>query len=300
MHKIRFGRTGLQVTRIALGGYPFGGVNKARDWDPFSLEGRAIAISTVHAALDAGINYIDTAPGYGNGNSEVIVGAAMQGRRDQAFIATKVGYRGLSAQDVTASVEGSLRRLRTDVIDVIQFHGGMYEPEDVTHILHDGLLEALVALRERGQVRFIGFTVEEPWTARPLLASGLFDVIQVRYNLIYQSAALHVLNEAQQSDLGVAVMRPMTSGILQRLASYLAPEWQAAHDLYDTALKFVLSDSRVHVANVGMRWPEEVSRNVAVVESFDPPFDMAQLPRWTAEIYRTDDETNLGTPHDRM
>jgi aryl-alcohol dehydrogenase-like predicted oxidoreductase len=289
---VRFGRTNLNVTRLALGGYPFGGVNRARGWDPFGPQGRATAIATIRAALDAGITYIDTAPGYGDGNSESIIGEATQGRRDSFTLATKVGYRKLTAQDVTASVEASLRRLRTDVIDVIQFHGGMYEPGDVDHILKDGLLDALKKLRAQGKLRFIGFTVEEPWTARPLIATGEFDVVQLRYNLIYQSAALHALNDARGADMGVAVMRPMTSGILQRLASYLAPEWQGAHDLYDVALKFVLSDSRVHVANVGMRWPAEVARNVAIVESFQPAFDMADLPRLTAEIYRTDDEMN--------
>jgi predicted aldo/keto reductase-like oxidoreductase len=84
-------------------------------------------------------------------------------------------------------------------------------------------------------------------------------------------------------------MRPMTSGILQRIAEYLAPQWSPS-DVYEVALKFVLSDSRVHVANVGMRWPEEVARNVALAESFVPPIDMATLPRWTAQIYKTDDE----------
>jgi predicted aldo/keto reductase-like oxidoreductase len=186
-------------------------------------------------------------------------------------------------------VEASLRRLRTDVIDVIQFHGGMYEPQDVEHILGEGLLDALQGLRDRGLVRFIGFTVEEPWTARPLIASGRFDVMQVRYNLIYQSAALHVLDDAKQADLGVAVMRPMTSGMFQRIAQYLAPQW-SQQDIYEVALKYVLSDSRVHVANVGMRWPEEVAANVRLVESFRPAFDMAQLPRLTANIYKTDDE----------
>ena len=287
--RVRFGRTNLEVTRLALGGYPFGGVNKARGWDPFTAEGRATATATIRAALDAGINYIDTAPSYGNGNSESIIGEATRGLRDRFVLATKVGYRDLAAGDVTASVESSLRRLRTDVIDVIQFHGGMYTPEEVHHVLHEGLLDALRTLKDKGRVRFIGFTVEEPWTARPLIASGAFDVMQVRYNLIYQSAALHVLNDARTADMGVAVMRPMTSGILQRIAEYIAPEWQAAHDLYDACLKFVLSDSRVHVANVGMRWPEEVGRNVAMVESFQPTFDMAELPRWTADIYKTDD-----------
>jgi len=288
--RVRFGRTSLQVTRLALGGYPFGGVNRARGWDPFTPEGRATAIATVRAALDAGINYIDTAPSYGKGHSESIIGEATQGRRDQFVLATKVGWEDLTPEDVVASVEASLRRLRTEVIDVIQFHGGMYTQEDFEHIVNDGLLDALEGLRGRGLVRFLGFTAEEPWTARPFIATGRFDVMQVRYNLIYQSAALHALNEARQADMGVAVMRPMTSGILQRLLQYLAPEWQQARDVHEVALKYLLSDSRVHVANVGMRWPEEVARNVALVESFQPTFDMADLPRMTATIYSTDDE----------
>ena len=291
--RVRFGKTGLQVTRLGLGGYPFGGVNRARGWDPFTAEGRAMAVRTIHAALDAGINYMDTAPGYGDGNSESIIGEATHGRRQEFVLASKVGYWGLTPRDVTASVEASLRRLRTDVIDLMQFHGGMYTQQEVDHILKEGLLDALCDLRERGLVRFIGFTVEEPWTAKPLIASGRFDTMQVRYNIAYQSAAHHVLNEARERDMGVTVMRPMSSGIFQRMASYLAPGWQEAHELYEVALKFVLSDSRVHVAHVGMRWPEEVARNVALAESFAPPFDMAELPRGTAAVYQTDDEMNL-------
>ena len=154
-----------------------------------------------------------------------------------------------------------------------------------------GLLDALKTLQRQGKTRFLGFTVEEPWTAKPLIASGQFDVIQVRYNLIYQSAALHVLDEATKADMGIAVMRPLTSGIFQRMAQFLAPNWHSAHDLYEVALKFVLSDSRVHVANLGMRWPEEVAKNVSLAESFKPPFDMAELPRMTADIYKTADES---------
>jgi aryl-alcohol dehydrogenase-like predicted oxidoreductase len=288
--KTRFGKTNLSVTRIALGGYPFGGVNRAREWDPFAPAGRQTAIATVHAALDAGITYIDTAPSYGDGNSESIIGEATAQRRDEFTLATKVGYRDLSAANVIASVERSLRRLRTDVIDVIQFHGGMYTDAEVNHILNDGLIDALVRLRDQGKVRFLGFTVEEPWTAQPLIASGAFDVMQVRYNLIYQAAALHVLNQAKDADMGVATMRTMTSGMLQRIAQHLAPGWQDANDLYTVALQFVLSDSRVHLPIVGMRWPEEVAKNVALVENFQPIYDMAALPRLTAGIYKSEDE----------
>ena len=102
--KIRFGKTGLQVTRIALGGYPFGGVNLARGWNPFTEEGRKAAISTIHYAIDTGINVIDTAPGYGNGNSESIIGEAIVGKRDRIILASKVGYQ-CTAEDIIPSVE---------------------------------------------------------------------------------------------------------------------------------------------------------------------------------------------------
>lgn len=286
--KVRFGKTELKVSRLGLGGYPFGGVNLARGWNPFTSEGRKTAISTIHCAIEHGINILDTAPGYGDGNSESIFGQALDGKRNHVVLATKVAYNG-SSVDVVGSVESSLKRLKTDWVDIIQLHGGMYTDLDVRHIFDDGLYQALISLKEQGKVRFIGFTVEEPWTAKPFVASGLFDVMQVRYNIIYQSAALHVLNEAGAADMAISVMRPMTSGIMQRMAEYIAPGWDDVHNIYAVALKFVLSDSRIHVANVGMRWSSEVEENAALTASFSPDFDMANLPRMTAHIYQTDD-----------
>jgi aryl-alcohol dehydrogenase-like predicted oxidoreductase len=283
-----FGRTGLRVSRIGLGGFPFGGVNRAAGWDPWSPDGRRSAIATVHRAIERGITYVDTAPSYGDGNSEEIYGEALAGRRGDVVLATKCPWKGVGRAGVRASVEASLRRLRTDHVDVLQFHGGAFEPDDVHHIL-DELTPELEQLRSEGKCRFIGFTVEEPWTARPLIASGRFDVVQLRYNLIYQGAALHALPEAHAAGMGIAVMRPMTSGILQREVRLLEPTREIAK-VYELALKFVLADSRVHVANVGMRWPHEVDRNVDLVEAFTPPADMAEMPRLTAGIYRAEDE----------
>jgi aryl-alcohol dehydrogenase-like predicted oxidoreductase len=287
------------VTPIALGGYPFGGVNRAAGWDPFSPDGRRTAIATVHWAVERGITYVDTAASYGDGNSESIFGEALSqdGRRQKVTLATKCPWN-VPGATVVESVERSLERLKTDVIDVIQLHGGMFTEENVRHILEGGPLDAFRRLRGQGKVRFLGFTCEEPWTARPLIASGAFDVVQLRYNLIHQGAALHALNEARQQDMGVAVMRPMTSGILQRTLRALEPGWPEA-DIYALALRFVLADSRVHVANIGMRWPHEVDQNVALAESFRPPggFDVADLPRLTAGIYRrADEEAGLGDP----
>lgn len=290
MNRRAFGNTGLEVAPVGLGGFPFGGRQLSAGWDPWTPEGRQTAIATIHHALERGVNYMDTAPSYGEGKSEEIFGEALQGRRDRVILASKCPYRNQTAEAVTESVHASLRRLRTDWLDVVQFHGGMYEQQDVEHILHGGPLDALQKLREKGLVGFIGFTTEEPWSGRPLIASGAFQVAQLRYNLIYQGAALHALDEARAKGMGVAIMRPMTSGIFQRLVSLLAPEWQSARDVYQVALEFLLSDSRVHVANVGMRWPHEVDRNVDLAESFVPKIDMADFPRLTAAIYQKADE----------
>lgn len=293
---VQFGDTGLAVSRLGLGGYPFGGVNKAHDWDPFAAAGRKTAIATIHRALDLGISYIDTAPSYGDGNSERIIGEVMRTRRDECVLATKVGWQGLDKRAVLASVEASLARLQTDHLDVLQFHGGMYTDADREHILHGGPLDALRELRERGVVRHIGLTAEEPWTARPFLETGHFAMVQIAYNLIYQAAALHLLRDTARRGTGVVSMRSMTSGIFQRLVRQLAPEWQQGRDVYAVCLEFLLADPRVHVVNVGMRWPEEVDRNARIVEEFDAPLDVSELPRLTAGIYQAEDAEH--TPRD--
>src|SRR5512142_630216 len=108
--RVRLGRTNLEVSRLGLGGYPFGGVNRARGWDPFTPEGRAIAIRTINAALDAAINYLDTAPSYGDGNSESILGEATKGRREEFILGTKVGVWGeMGPKDIIAAAEQSLK-----------------------------------------------------------------------------------------------------------------------------------------------------------------------------------------------
>lgn len=129
----------------------------------------------------------------------------------------------------------------------------------------------------------------------PFLAHPEIDVYQIAYNFIYQGAARHFLIDAAKANVGVATMRTMTSGILPLAARYLAPEWQDAHDLFDVSLKFVLSDSRIHSGIIGIRWPVEVDRNVAIAANWEPPIDFATLPRLTFEVYKVEDEGQ--TPH---
>ena len=203
-------------------------------------------------------------------------------------MASKVWYE-LDREGVAASVDESLRRLQTDHIDILQIHGRMYTPAEVEHILHGGPLDALLTARQAGKIGHIGITTEEPWTVIPFFAYPEVEVYQIAYNLIYQAAARHFLIEASKVNAGVVSMRAMTSGIFQREASFIAPEWQAAHDLYDASLKFVLSDSRVAVVIVGMRWPEEVERNMAIVDGWEPPTDFAVMPRLTFDVYKAED-----------
>ena len=288
MNKRKLGRTGLEVSPIAIGGAAFAYAHQSQGWDPMSEDGRKVVYATLNAALDRGINYVDTAPAYGNGYSETLVGEVMKTRRKDCVLASKVWYE-LDHKGVIDSVHQSLKRLQTDYIDILQVHGRMYTPAEVQHILTGGPLDALLELREAGKIGHIGITTEEPWTVIPFLAHEAVEVYQIAYNIIYQAAARHFLIEAAKVNAGVVSMRTMTSGIFQREASFLAPEWQSARDLYEVALKFVLSDSRVHAGIVGMRWPEEVDQNARLVEGWKPPIDFATMPRLTFEVYKAED-----------
>jgi aryl-alcohol dehydrogenase-like predicted oxidoreductase len=288
MQKRKLGRTGLDVSPIAIGGAAFTYVQRATGWDPMSEDGRKVVHATLNAALDQGINYVDTAPAYGNGYSETLVGEVIKTRRKDCVLASKVWYE-LDRKGTIDSVHQSLQRLQTDHIDILQIHGRMYTPTEVQHILDGGPLEALLELKKAGKIGHIGITTEEPWTVIPFLAHKDVEVFQIAYNIIYQAAARHFLIEAAKVNAGVVSMRTMTSGIFQREASFLAPEWQAARDLYEVSLKFVLSDSRVHAGIVGMRWPEEVKQNVDLVKGWKPPIDFATMPRLTFEVYKAGD-----------
>lgn len=287
MKKRKLGRTGLEVSPIALGGAAFSYAHHTQGWDPLSADGRKVVHDTLNACLDRGINYIDTAPAYGKGYSETLIGEVMKTRRSECVLASKVWYE-LDHQGVIDSVHESLQRLQTDHIDILQIHGRMYTPAEVAHILTGGPLDALLELRQAGKIGHIGITTEEPWTVLPFLAHDAIEVFQIAYNFIYQAAARHFLIEAAKVDAGVVSMRTMTSGILQREASFLAPQW-SAEELYEVALKFVLSDSRVHAGIVGMRWPREVEQNMQIVAGWTPPIDFATMPRLTVEVYKADD-----------
>lgn len=274
------GRTGLHVSQIGFGGAVVGIPNYLGAWDPHDPACRQIVTEALHRALDLGLNYLDTAEGYGAGASEEIMGAVIGRRRDECVVATKVSSR--EPEGIRRSCEASLRRLRTETIDVYQFHGSWYDPQDVAAILDRGGLETMQALQAEGKVRFLGFTAEAPTTeVSQLLQTGAFDVVQLRYNLMYQHACDFVNNrgvilEAKAKDVGVVVMRPLTSGTFQKLMRTAAPQLDAAL-VHRLLLNYALSNPYVDVAIVGMRRAAEVDENAAICDDLSGRFDLTEL-----------------------
>lgn len=207
------GRTGMKVSPFALGAMMFG---KMANPD------HADAIRIIHRALDAGINFVDTADRYSNGESEEIVGKALKGRRDSVVLATKFSgamgedpnRQGASRRWIMEAVDGSLKRLQTDYIDLYQLH----RPVPDTDI--EETLSALTDLIRAGKVRTIGSStfpvseiVEAQWVAEK---RGLarFRTEQPPYSILDRAIEREMLPTAQRYGMGVMVWSPLSKGLL--------------------------------------------------------------------------------------
>ncbi|HEY8741591.1 MAG TPA: aldo/keto reductase, partial [Chloroflexota bacterium] len=138
------GKTGLRVSELGIGGAQIGLKNYMAPWDPASEASVKQIAAMVERALDLGYNYIDTAASYGAGRSEEIIGQVAGHRRGDFTLATKTsaGAWKKGKAEVKAEAEASLRRLQSDYVDVLQFHGGDYRPEEVHHLLEEGPADA--------------------------------------------------------------------------------------------------------------------------------------------------------------
>jgi aryl-alcohol dehydrogenase-like predicted oxidoreductase len=278
----RLGRTGLTVSEIGFGGAPAGLANYLDAWDPASDESAERIVETVRRAAELGVTYFDSAPGYGKGRSEEMLGRGLQGLREAVTVATKV--TGDDADAVRRSVDDSLRRLRVDQIDVLQYHGTWYSEGLVQRMLAPGgALEGMQRARDEGLVRFIGFTTEGTnGPASTLVQTDAFDVLQVCYNLIFQhpydpSRQAGLMFEAASRDMGIVTMRSLTSGTFQRWLRAIDPSVEQRVDLNHALLSFVLSNPLVGCALVGMRSPEEAEANVRAREDDRYRLDLDQL-----------------------
>jgi myo-inositol catabolism protein IolS len=169
---------------------------------------RAQAIATVRAALDAGINCFDNAPGYGAGAAEEVLGEALQGCRDRAVIATKVPAGRLAASELVRSCEESLRRLRTDWIDLLQIHWPNHD------IPISETWAAMQDLQRRGVVREIGVCNFGPQDLASVVALGGCASNQVAYSLLMRAAEFAVQPLCRQNGIGLLCYSPLAQGLL--------------------------------------------------------------------------------------
>ena len=218
MHYNKLGQTDIDVSVLALGCWPFAG---GTTWGDQSDED---SIATVHAALDVGITFFDTAPGYGEGHSETVLSRGLEGTRQDAVIATKVSPQNLGAADLAKSCEQSLRDLDTDYIDLLQVHWPNHEVPLAETV------SALERLKAEGKVRATGVCNFGVLDLGDLLELDHIETDQLPYSLLWRPIEYEVLPKCVENEVGVICYSPLSQGaahrtlrLSRRIPSWLGP-----------------------------------------------------------------------------
>lgn len=269
MERRRLGGTDMDVSPLGFGGSEIG----------YESASQATVTRLLNAAIDAGLNVIDTAECYVD--SEALIGAAVGGRRRDIFLFTKCGHpRGFGAGDwrpasLLKSIERSLERLRTDAVDLVQLHS-CSEAE----LRRGDAIEALETARTRGMTRYIGYSGDGA-AARYAVESGRFDTLQISISIADQDALDGALPLARRRGLGVIAKRPLANAAWRTgkrpSEGYHHEYWRRLRKLdYEflsaplpesigTALRFTLSIDGVHTAIVGTTNPDRWRENAALL-----------------------------------
>ncbi len=195
MDKRRLGRTNLQVSQVGFGGTWIGELSPD------------LAVAVVRYAFELGINYFDTAPL--DGDSEVKIGIALEDVRDECVLATKTGSR--TKKESLSDFQSSLKRLRTDHLDIIQLHGIDDEKTLAKAMSAEGSLQTCKEARKEGLVDFVGITGHKPRVLAKAVETGEFDTVLVPINVVTRQALEELLPKAKKHDVGVVVMKPLSA-----------------------------------------------------------------------------------------
>ncbi len=306
----RFGRTGIDLSELVVGGGFVGGILIHADDDTRR--------EAIRRALEGGINWIDTAPSYGQGRSETALGWLLGELDEQPCLSTKVALDPAKLDDIPGhietSLEQSLTRLRRDSVDLLQLHNALGPPGDaatlnVEDVLKDnGVADTFEQLRAQGLVRFIGITaLGDAAACRQVIDSGRFDTAQVYYNMLNPSAGRKmpanwtghsfdgIIDACRRQDMGIMAIRILAAGVLATdlrtgreipvsIDSEVAKEEQRTgavfavlEDAYgtraQTAVRFALANSDVACAIVGLATLEHLDEALAGAESGPLPED---------------------------
>ena len=200
------GRTGVEVSAIGLGGYHLGAMKSIRE-----------AVNLIHAAIDAGITFMDNAWEYHDGRSEEVMGKVMRDRRQEVFLMTKVCTHGRDKRVAMRQLNESLKRLNTDYLDLWQVHEVVYDNDPDRHFAPDGVMEAVEEAKRSGKVRFVGFTGHKhPEIHLKMLSHGFpFDTCQLPLNCFdstFRSFEKKVLPELERLGIAAIGMKSLGGG----------------------------------------------------------------------------------------
>src|SRR3981081_349448 len=268
MDYIQLGATDLRVSRLGVGTAAFGldryGITAPGEGSVDPVEG----IANLNRAEEGGVNFFDTAPAYGR--SEELLGEALADHKD-CFVATKVripqDLGEISQSELTCrvnqSVDESLRRLRREVLDVVQIHNA------TVHVLQQGnMVACLERAREAGKLRYIGASLYGEDAAVPAIRTGKIQILQIALSLLDQRMCEKVIPEARTSGVGILALSALLKGALTKRAQWLPPRLQALsqaseravrelgacwESLPSMALRFCLSVEGVHCVLSGVR-----------------------------------------------
>jgi aryl-alcohol dehydrogenase-like predicted oxidoreductase len=232
MQKRQLGNSDLHITTLGIGAWAIGGGGWNGSMGPQNEDD---SVPAVHAALDHGLNWIDTAALYGLGHSEEIVARALKGRTPRPYVFTKCervwdsnGTIGasLKAESIRRECEGSLRRLQTDVIDLYQIHW-----PDPDEDIEEGWTE-LARLQQEGKVRYIGVSNFNVLQMRRAQAIAPITSLQPPYSIVTRAIEKEILPFAVRHKIGVIVYSPMSAGLLtgamthERVANFASEDWR--------------------------------------------------------------------------
>ena len=269
------GRTGLEVTQLGFGA--------AERGLPDSADHDARAAGVLNAAIDAGVNLIDTAPDYGA--SEERIGRCVGHRRHEFYLATKCGCNIdgdgnrlqpghlWTADRLRANIDQSLRRLGTDCVDLLQMHN-----PSVEDVERGGLIEALEEIRAAGKIRFIGVSSTHPHLAA-FVASGAFDVFQIPYSALEREHE-GMMQEAADAGAGILVRGGISLG--HRADERRQATWEKAGleelaggmSRHEFILRFTLSHPACHTTIVGTTSLDHMRSNLDAARSGPLPADL--------------------------
>jgi aryl-alcohol dehydrogenase-like predicted oxidoreductase len=310
MQTEQLGNSDLMITPLGIGAWAMGGAGWAFSW---SDQDDNASIAAIHAALDAGMNWIDTAAVYGLGHSEEVIARALEVREVKPYVFTKCGrcwdeqgqiIKRLKWDSIRRECENSLRRLKVDVIDLYQMHWP--EPDED---IEEGW-ETMARLKEEGKVRWIGVSNYNVAQLRRIQAIAPITSLQPPFSLIRREVEPEVLPFARQHGLGVIAYSPMGSGMLsgamsrERAENLPADDWRSRSPQFqeplltrnlaiagklneiaarhgrnagEAAIAWVLGHSAVTGAIVGVRNAEQVAGIIGAMDFRLSPEEMQEI-----------------------